>query len=137
MNNMTQYDRLRRIALYLDEVDQFRFAPECLCYIFKCADDYYRSPECQQRMEPVPEGLYMRTVIKPLYRFIQDQGYEVIDGKFVRRERDHEDFIGYDDVNQLFWYREAIARIVLNDKVSMQLIHKSSNPQYSFVDSFG
>jgi hypothetical protein len=39
--------------------------------------------------------LYMTTVIKPLYRFFRDQG---IDGKFVRRERDHEDLIGYDDV---------------------------------------
>jgi 1,3-beta-glucan synthase len=64
----------------------------------------------------------MRTVIKPLYRFIRDQGYEVVDGKFVRRERDHADIIGYDDVNQLFWYRDGIASIVLNDKVSLQLI---------------
>src|SRR5260221_12515669 len=58
MNNMTQYDRLRQIALYLlcwVEAAQVRFAPKCLCFIFKCADDYYRSPECQQRMEPVPE----------------------------------------------------------------------------------
>ena len=29
-----------------------------------------------------------------------------------------EDIIGYDDANQLFWYTEAIARIVLNEKVS-------------------
>jgi len=82
-------------------------------------------------------GSLYEAVIKPLYRFIRDQGYKVIDGKFVRREHDHEDIIGYDgdhediigydDVNQLFWYREAIAHIVLNDKVSMQLIHKSSN----------
>ncbi|TFK29456.1 1,3-beta-glucan synthase [Coprinopsis marcescibilis] len=119
MNNMSQYDRLRQVALYLlcwGEAAQVRFVPECLCFIFKCADDYYRSPECQNRMEPVPEGLYLRTVIKPLYRFIRDQGYEVVDGKFVRREKDHADIIGYDDVNQLFWYPEGIARIVLNDK---------------------
>lgn len=76
--------------------------------------------------------LHMRTLIKPLYRFFRDQGYEDIDGRFVRWERDHEDIIGYDDVNQIFWYREAIAHIVLNDKVSMQLIQKSSNSQYSF-----
>lgn len=121
MNNMSQYDRLRQIALYLlcwGEAAQVRFVPECLCFIFKCADDYYRSPECQNRVDPVPEGLYLRSVIKPLYRFIRDQGYEVIDGKFVRREKDHEDIIGYDDVNQLFWYPEGIARIVLTDKVS-------------------
>ncbi|KAI3613106.1 1,3-beta-glucansynthase [Moniliophthora roreri] len=119
MNNMSQYDRLRQIALYLlcwGEAAQVRFVPECLCFIFKCADDYYRSPECQNRVEPVPEGLYLRAVIKPLYRFIRDQGYEVQDGKFVRRERDHDQIIGYDDVNQLFWYPEGIARIVLNDK---------------------
>ncbi|SJL10119.1 probable 1,3-beta-D-glucan synthase subunit [Armillaria ostoyae] len=122
MNNMSQYDRLRQIALYLllwGEAAQVRFVPECLCFIFKCADDYYRSPECQNRMEPVPEGLYLRAVIKPLYRFIRDQGYEVVDGKFVRRERDHEDVIGYDDVNQLFWYPEGIARIVLTDKTRL------------------
>ncbi|KAJ3771798.1 1,3-beta-glucan synthase [Lentinula raphanica] len=122
MNNMSQYDRLRQIALYLlcwGEAAQVRFVPECLCFIFKCADDYYRSPECQNRIEPVPEGLYLRAVIKPLYRFIRDQGYEVQDGKFVRRERDHQDIIGYDDVNQLFWYPEGIARIVLNDKTRL------------------
>ncbi|EJD47468.1 1,3-beta-glucan synthase [Auricularia subglabra TFB-10046 SS5] len=118
MEAMTSYDRMRQIALYLlcwGEAAQVRFTPECLCFIFKCADDYYRSPECQERTEPVPEGLYLRSVIKPLYRFIRDQGYEVVDGKFVRREKDHQDIIGYDDVNQLFWYPEGIARIVMYD----------------------
>lgn len=120
MNHMSPYDRLRQIALYLlcwGEAAQVRFVPECLCFIFKCADDYYRSPECQARVEPAPEGMYLRAVIKPLYRFIRDQGYQVVDGKFVRREKDHQDIIGYDDVNQLFWYPEGIARIVLNDNV--------------------
>ncbi|KAJ6588554.1 glycosyltransferase family 48 protein [Mycena capillaripes] len=117
MNNMSQYDRLRQIALYLlcwGEGAQIRFVPECLCFIFKCADDYYRSPECQSRIEPMQEGLFLRTVVRPLYRFIRDQGYELIEGKFVRRERDHEDIIGYDDVNQLFWYPEGISRIILS-----------------------
>ena len=120
MNDMSQYDRLRQIALYLlcwGEAAQVRFCPECLCFIFKCADDYYRSPECQMRDAPVPEGLYLRAVIKPLYRFIRDQGYELVEGRFVRREKDHDQIIGYDDINQLFWYPEGIARIVLTDKV--------------------
>ncbi|KAJ7449800.1 1,3-beta-glucan synthase [Mycena latifolia] len=118
MNNMSQYDRLRQIALYLlcwGEAGNVRFVPETLCFIFKCADDYYRSPECQNRVEPVPEGLYLNTVIKPLYRFMRDQGYEVVDGKFVRKEKDHKDIIGYDDINQLFWYPEGLAKIVLTD----------------------
>ncbi|KAM5546011.1 hypothetical protein V8D89_000137 [Ganoderma adspersum] len=122
MNNMSQYDRMRQIALYLllwGEAAQVRFVPECLCFIFKCADDYYRSPECQGRIDPVPEGLYLHAVVKPLYRFIRDQGYEVVEGKFVRKERDHDQIIGYDDVNQLFWYPEGIARIVLTDKTRL------------------
>ncbi|KAK6996025.1 putative 1,3-beta-D-glucan synthase subunit [Favolaschia claudopus] len=122
MHAMSQYDRLRQIALYLlcwGEGAQVRFCPEALCFIFKCADDYYRSPECQNRVDPIPEGMYLRSVIRPLYRFIRDQGYEVVDGKFVRRERDHEDIVGYDDVNQLFWYPEGIARIVLQDKTRL------------------
>jgi hypothetical protein len=45
----------------------------------------------------------------------------LISSKFVRREKDRKDIIGYDDVNQLFWYPEGIARIVLNDRVSMLL----------------
>ncbi|KAG1731889.1 glycosyltransferase family 48 protein [Suillus lakei] len=118
MNNMSQYDRLRQIALYLlcwGEAGNVRFVPECLCFIFKCADDYYRSPECQNSVEPVREGLYLQTIIKPLYAFMRDQGYEVSEGKFVRRERDHDQIIGYDDINQLFWYPEGLARIVLEN----------------------
>ncbi|EJF65840.1 1,3-beta-glucan synthase [Dichomitus squalens] len=122
MNNMSQYDRLRQVALYLlcwGEAGNVRFTPECLCFIFKCADDYYRSPECQNRIDPVPEGLYLETVIKPLYRFMRDQGYEVVDGKFVRREKDHDQIIGYDDINQLFWYPEGLAKIVLQDNTRL------------------
>ncbi|TFK76456.1 glycosyltransferase family 48 protein [Pluteus cervinus] len=118
MFNMSQYDRLRQVALYLlcwGEAGNVRFVPECLCFIFKCADDYYRSPECQNRIDPVPEGTYLSTLIKPLYRFMRDEGYEVIDGKFVRREKDHESIIGYDDINQLFWYPEGLAKIVMRN----------------------
>ncbi|KAJ7757160.1 1,3-beta-glucan synthase, partial [Mycena metata] len=116
MHGMSQS---RSTSLVWGEGAKVRFCPEALCFIFKCADDYYRSPECQNRVEPIPEGMYLRSVVRPLYRFIRDQGYEVMDGKFVRRERDHEDIIGYDDVNQLFWYPEGIARIVLQDKTRL------------------
>jgi len=39
----------------------------------------------------------------------------------VRREKDHE-YIIYDNVNQLFWYLEGIASIVLNDRVRTHLL---------------
>ncbi|CAO1613249.1 unnamed protein product [Sympodiomycopsis kandeliae] len=135
MNRMNDYDRLRQIALYLlcwGEGGQVRFVPECLCFIFKCADDYYRSPECQNRIEPVPEGLYLRAVVKPLYRFLRDQVFEIVDGKFVKKEKDHDKIIGYDDVNQLFWYPEGIARIVLNDKT--RLVDVPANQRFMKLD---
>lgn len=122
MNNMNPYDRLRQVALFLlcwGEAGNVRFVPECLCFIFKCADDYYRSPECQNSVEPVQEGLYLHTVVKPLYKFMRDQGYETVDGKFVRREKDHYQIIGYDDINQLFWYPEGISKIKLVDRVRL------------------
>ncbi|KAI1646897.1 glycosyltransferase family 48 protein [Daldinia loculata] len=119
MNRMSQHDRVRQIALFLlcwGEANQVRFMAECLCFIFKCADDYLNSPACQNLVEPVEEGTYLKNVITPLYQYCRDQGYEISDGVYVRRERDHHQIIGYDDCNQLFWYPEGIERIVLEDK---------------------
>ena len=119
MNKMSQHDRVRQIALYLlcwGEANQVRFMPECLCFIYKCALDYLTSPECQNRVEPLEEFSYLNTVITPLYQYFRDQGFEIYDGKYVRREKDHSHVIGYDDINQLFWYPEGVERIVLEDK---------------------
>ncbi|KAK4940614.1 1,3-beta-D-glucan synthase, partial [Elasticomyces elasticus] len=119
MNKMSQHDRARQIALYLlcwGEANQVRFMPEAMCFIFKCADDYLHSPACQARVEPVEEFTYLNEIITPLYTYCRDQGYEISDGKYVRRERDHNQIVGYDDMNQLFWYPEGIERIVMEDK---------------------
>lgn len=119
MNRMSQHDRVRQLALYLlcwGEANQVRFMPECLCFIFKCADDYLNSPACQNMVEQVEEGTFLNNIITPLYQYCRDQGYEISNGVYVRRERDHNQIIGYDDCNQLFWYPEGIERIVLTDK---------------------
>ncbi|KAL1884149.1 hypothetical protein VTK73DRAFT_6818 [Phialemonium thermophilum] len=122
MNRMSQHDRVRQLALYLlcwGEANQVRFMPECLCFIFKCADDYLNSPACQNMVEPVEEFSFLNNVITPLYQYVRDQGYEILDGVYVRREKDHNQIIGYDDCNQLFWYPEGIDRIVLHDKTKL------------------
>jgi 1,3-beta-glucan synthase len=119
MNRMSQHDRCRQIALYLlcwGEANQVRFMPECLCFIFKCADDYLNSPACQNMVEPVDEFTFLNNIITPLYQYCRDQGYEIVDGKYTRRERDHAQIIGYDDCNQLFWYPEGLERIIMEDK---------------------
>lgn len=118
MNTLTPEERVRDIALYLllwGEANQVRFTPECLCYLYKTAVDYLESPLCQQRQEPVPEGDYLNRVITPLYRFLRSQVYEIYEGRFVKREKDHNKVIGYDDVNQLFWYPEGVSRIIFTD----------------------
>jgi 1,3-beta-glucan synthase len=119
MNRMSQQERVRQIALYLlcwGEANQVRFMPECLCFIFKCADDWLNSPAGQVQGEPVEEFTYLNNVITPLYQYCRDQGYDIYEGKYVRRERDHSSIIGYDDCNQLFWYPEGLERIVMEDK---------------------
>ncbi|KAJ4348188.1 1,3-beta-D-glucan synthase [Didymosphaeria variabile] len=119
MNRMSQHDRVRQVALYLlcwGEANQVRYMPECLCFIFKCADDWLNSPAGQAQTEPIDEFTYLNNVITPLYQYCRDQGYEIQDGKYVRRERDHAAIIGYDDINQLFWYPEGLERIVMEDK---------------------
>lgn len=118
MNVLTPEERVRDIALYLllwGEANQVRFTSECLCYIYKTAMDYLLSPQCQQTQEPVPEGDYLNRVITPIYRFLRSQVYEIYEGRFVKREKDHNQIIGYDDVNQLFWYPEGISRIIFTD----------------------
>ncbi|CAI2165065.1 7357_t:CDS:2 [Funneliformis geosporum] len=128
MSAMSQHDRTRQLALWLllwGEAAQVRFMSECLCFIFKLANDYYNSPECKENTQPVPEGEYLKNVITPLYRYIRDQGYEVQSGKFVKKEKDHVDTIGYDDINELFWYPEMINRIVLQNGTSIISLPRS------------
>ncbi|ODV58564.1 1,3-beta-glucan synthase [Ascoidea rubescens DSM 1968] len=118
MNQLSFLEKIKQLALYLllwGEANQVRFTPECLCFIYKSAYDYLRSPACQNTSQPVPEGDYLNRVITPIYKFLRDQIYEVVDGRFVKREHDHNKVIGYDDVNQLFWYPEGIAKIILKD----------------------
>ena len=122
MNRMSQHDRARQIALYLlcwGEANQVRFMPETLCFIFKCADDFLNSPAGQSRVEPIEEFTFLNNIITPLYNYCRDQGYEIYDGKYVRREVDHQKVIGYDDMNQLFWYPEGIERLVFEDKTRL------------------
>lgn len=119
MNQLTAHEKIQHLALWLllwGEAANVRFTPECLCFIFKCALDYLTSPEGQNENTPLGEGDFLNTVITPLYKFLRDQGYEIINGKFFKRERDHADTIGYDDVNELFWSPDGLNRIVLEDK---------------------
>ncbi|KAA8915873.1 hypothetical protein TRICI_001966 [Trichomonascus ciferrii] len=116
MNKMPPEERVSQTVLYLlcwGEANQVRFMPECLAFIFKCAYDYYAA----QRIPLIDgggvyDGHFLDTVITPLYKFCRDQLYQKLDNCYVHKEHDHKDTIGYDDMNQLFWHREGIERLV-------------------------
>ncbi|KAK4521741.1 uncharacterized protein ATC70_004276 [Mucor velutinosus] len=125
MENMTDNERVRQLALWLmiwGEASVIRFCPEVLCFIFKLADD-----ACKDRLslihqqQTIPaEGDYLDNIITPLYDFVKDQVYRKDKhSNFVRRDRDHDGVVGYDDVNQFFWYPETISKLQLQDKTKL------------------
>uniref|UniRef100_A0A8H7KDC0 1,3-beta-glucan synthase n=1 Tax=Bionectria ochroleuca TaxID=29856 RepID=A0A8H7KDC0_BIOOC len=117
MQALTPQRRVIQLALFLlcwGEANQVRFMPECLCFIFKCAESFLDAVEAP--VEPIDEFYFLNNVITPIYHFLRNEGYKIRDGVYVRRERDHDKVIGYDDCNQLFWYPEGLRRIILNDK---------------------
>ncbi|KAI9296955.1 1,3-beta-glucan synthase [Neoconidiobolus thromboides FSU 785] len=121
MDKLAPEKKVLQIALYLliwGEGLTLRYSPECLCFIFKiCLDATNElNPESQYQ---VNEGEFLRKVVTPLYQFVRDQSFEKINGKYFKRERDHANIIGYDDVNELFWSKSGIERIILEDKTKL------------------
>ncbi|OLY81987.1 1,3-beta-glucan synthase component FKS1 [Smittium mucronatum] len=122
MNSLSQYDRARQIALYLliwGEAGNIRFTGELVAFLFKIAEDYYKSPACQQKVEPEREGYYLECIITPIYNFLRDEGYQLINGKYFKRDQDHDTTIGYDDLNETFWTPEGLRQLVFDDKSSL------------------
>ncbi|PVU98499.1 hypothetical protein BB560_005660, partial [Smittium megazygosporum] len=122
MNSMSQYDKTRQIALWLliwGESSNLRFCPELLCFLFKLAEDYYKSPICQQKVEPESNTFFLENVVTPIYEFLRDQGYQLINGKYFKRERDHDRTIGYDDLNETFWTPEGLRQLKFEDKTTI------------------
>lgn len=119
MKRLSPKQMVRQIALYLlcwGEANQVRFAPECLCFIFKCALDYDANLTATNSKQTLPEYTYLDDIITPLYTFLKNQLYKSNSkNEWIKRETDHRDIIGYDDINQLFWYPEGIESIILND----------------------
>ncbi|EGV59997.1 1,3-beta-glucan synthase component Fks3 [Yamadazyma tenuis] len=112
MSKLSEADCVTQVALYLliwGEANNVRFMPECLCFIFKCALDYYDSHLEEGKIN------FLQEVITPIYKFIRNQQYKMVDGNWVKNTRDHDAIIGYDDVNQFFWFPENIKRIKLAD----------------------
>lgn len=117
MSQLTDNDYIVQLALYLliwGEANNVRFLPECICFIFKCALDYYEyHGDKDLSFKTTPK--FLDDVITPLYIFIRSQQYKLVNGKWIRNSKDHDSIIGYDDINQFFWFPENLTRIKLLD----------------------
>lgn len=94
------------IALYLliwGEANNVRYMPECVCFIYHCANSYIEGCESTSSLQ------FLDEVITPIYNYAATQSVK------STREIDHARIVGYDDINQLFCHRQGLQRIVLDD----------------------
>lgn len=136
-STLTPEELVEQIALYLlvwGESNQLRFTPEALCFVYKLAYDKLNGSQKLPNYTSPPEGHFLDTIITPLYTFLKRQTYKLYDGKFIKRDRDHKLVIGYDDVNQLFWYRKGLERITLKkDSTKIKLMGLPANERYDHL----
>lgn len=139
MNSLSAHDSVIQISIYLlcwGEANNIRFMPECLCFIFKCCNDYYYGLEKIRADSPeLPSPTnFLDHVITPLYEYYRDQSYEVVDGRYVNRDKDHASIIGYDDMNQFFWYRKGLEKIQLQGSKKL-LVSYPPHERYIYLNS--
>ena len=112
-------DSVIQLAIYLliwGEANNIRFMPECICFIFKCCNDFYFSIDPDTPVTTVTPS-FLDHIITPSTTFTETNRTFLL-MEYRRRDKDHESVIGYDDMNQLFWYSKGLERLVLADKKS-------------------
>ena len=136
MYDLTPQDMVYQLALYLmiwGEANNLRFVPELLCFVFKCALDYMIDRKEIGSTECFPEYDYLNRVITPLYEFYRDGQYKLYNGEYIRREKDHHQIIGYDDMNQLFWYYKGLKNLKLTKNGKEKFMNLSKEQRYSRI----
>ncbi|KAG0174538.1 1,3-beta-D-glucan synthase [Apophysomyces sp. BC1015] len=122
MFSLTNKEKVDDLVLYLliwGEAALIRFMPEALCFLYKMANDHIRQRAGDEH-DAAQEGAFLDEIVTPIYQFIRDQTYEIIDSRMVKRERDHDQIVGYDDVNQFFWSPSCLAKTILPDKSNLR-----------------
>ena len=127
MKDLPPNDKIEQIALYLlcwGEANNIRFIPEGLCFIYKCCQDYYFLVKTELNFQPLNLN-FLENAITPIYKFYEQQ---CIDSK----GNDHSSYIGYDDINQLFWHSDGLRRLVILDK--SRLLSKHPHQRYLYLN---
>ncbi|GMM29797.1 hypothetical protein DAMA08_025420 [Martiniozyma asiatica (nom. inval.)] len=126
-NSFLPDDCIIQLALYLliwGEANNIRFMPECICFIFKISVDFVYSLDLDLLDKiPAASGSFLDHAITPIYNYHRDQLYDEINGQCIFKNKDHAKIVGYDDINQTFWFHESLCKIELFDK-SKLMDHK-------------
>ncbi|KAF7582504.1 1,3-beta-glucan synthase subunit FKS1, domain-1 family protein [Clavispora lusitaniae] len=121
IQNLTYSGMISHVGLYLlcwGEANNIRFMPECICFIFKCCVDLLEAHEDYLHMQNDPRS-FLDEVITPIYEALRNQCYPQKNDISFTSRKDHEYIIGYDDMNQMFWSKGGIERIILKDKTKL------------------
>ncbi|CAO3636653.1 unnamed protein product [Cunninghamella blakesleeana] len=140
MEKKTNMERIQDISLWLliwSEMSVLRFCPELLCFIFKLANDFYAYHTANNSSDSflskiAEEGDFLNNIVTPLYQYIYQQGWRQDDR---RRERDHDEIIGYDDMNQFFWSFKNLSSLTYSlSEVTMGLEKKFNGKKRKNTD---
>lgn len=136
---LTVTDYITQLALFLliwGEAGQIRYMPECLCFIYKCCIDRYYYLKNNNIVEINSCLPFLDQAITPLYNYCRDQLYSSLDeNTFVSKDKDHVDIVGYDDVNQFFWFRDNLLKIPLEQNKKRWLHSYSNHEKYLYLNS--
>ena len=137
MHNLTDLTYVYQIGLYLliwGEANNVRFMPECICFIYQCAWDYFESVVETSDLQQAHQFTFLNNIITPLYSYVRDQQYKLVNKKFVKREREHDSVIGYDDINLFFWHPKNLKMIqVMDGKFLYSLPAESRYPSLMHI----
>lgn len=133
-SQMSPEDLIYDLALYLQiwgEANNMRFIPEFLAFVFQCAHNYLCQVKENNIEYKLPTNDFLDRIITPVYSYFRDQQYKLVDGEYVARERDHDQIIGYDDMNQLFWYKQGLDTLSLSKDKKDKLMKYPKHEWYT------
>ncbi|KAK6202372.1 uncharacterized protein RJT21DRAFT_102848 [Scheffersomyces amazonensis] len=128
MNELTDIDYIYQIALYLliwGEANNVRFMPECICFIYQCGLDYLMHIRSSHQLIVTEELKFLDNIITPLYNYIRDQQYVLVNNSWKKNTKDHKEIIGYDDVNQFFWSSKELSKLRLSNGIKLYELPKT------------
>lgn len=124
----------REVALFLliwGETGNLRFMPECLCFLYH---SLAAKLEGVERLPNVPDGTFLRRVVRPIYLVVAKMRAATTPEKGTRA-LDHKNITNYDDVNEFFWSERCLDFDELNvaDAINLQE-HKTFKERRSFLN---